>query len=263
MSEQGTNSDGRTTAVRLSGVTKSFGEGSAEVRALRGIDLEVEAEQLLCLVGPSGCGKTTLLSIISGVLEADEGEVSVFGTEWYTLADDRRTQQRGELVGFVFQDFNLIPTINARENVMVPALLKGNRRGAGKRADELLDAVGLADRAGAMPSQLSGGMQQRVAVARALVDQPRLLVCDEPTANLDRQTGESVMKLIREVGLSGDSDQPRCIITVTHDTRIFGFADRLVEMEDGRLKESPSQSMQRAFEEASSGSDADIDGDGP
>lgn len=245
-----TQNDNSKQAVRLRGITKSFGTGDAEVRALRGVDLDVQAGQLFCLVGPSGCGKTTLLSIISGVLAADDGELEVFGTNWYELSDDERTERRGELVGFVFQDFNLIPTLTAHENVMVPSLLSGSAQHAAERADELLDAVGLGDRLHAMPGQLSGGMQQRVAVARALADRPRLLVCDEPTANLDQETGESVMQLIREVGLGDDNDEPRCIFTVTHDTRVFRFADRVVEMEDGTIKPELSERIQAAYDEA-------------
>jgi len=230
-------------AVRLRGVTKTFGRGSASVPALRGVDMRVEPGQLVMLVGPSGCGKTTLVSIISGVLDQDEGEVEVYGTAWSDLSTDQRARRRASTVGFVFQQFNLLPALSAAENVAVPLLLQGlPRRAAMERAGEALRAVGLGDRRRDLPSRLSGGMQQRVAIARALVGEPSLLVCDEPTANLDARTGQSVMELVHEASHSHDSlGRRRAVIVVTHDGRIFHFADRIEEMEDGRIKDRPSE----------------------
>ncbi len=224
-------------AIRLEGVTKSFGEGRAMVRALRGVDLLVEDGTLLMLVGPSGCGKTTLVSVISGVLDADGGAIRVFGRQWSDLSREAKTSLRRELVGFVFQQFNLIPTLTASENAAVPLLIRGvARREALARSVDVLDSMGLRDRADALPAELSGGMQQRVAIARALIGRPRLIVCDEPTAALDAVTGQSVMSLIhgatRELD---DQGRRRVVIVVTHDNRIMHFADRIERMEDGRL----------------------------
>ena len=243
------DTEGRELAVRCEGLTKTFGTGRAEVKALRGVDLHAHAGELLYLVGPSGCGKTTLVSIISGVLSPTQGTVELFGRDWAQLSDAQRTARRGELVGFVFQDFNLIPTLTVAENVAVPLLLRGQKKQAPDRAAEMLDRVGLGDRADARPTQLSGGMQQRVAVARALIAKPRLLVCDEPTASLDGETGQSVMQLIREVA-AGDQDAEggRCVLVVTHDNRIFHFADRIVEMEDGQIKPELSDNVQRQLQ---------------
>lgn len=230
------------TVIRMAGVTKHFGRGRTTVRALRGVAMDVRAHELVMLVGPSGCGKTTLISIISGVLEADDGEIDVFGARWRSLSNAQRTARRAELVGFVFQQFNLIPALTAAENVASALLVRGVReREAMRRAREELDRVGLSERANARPAELSGGMQQRVAIARALVGKPRLLVCDEPTANLDAQTGRAVMELITKASKEPDErGESRCVIVVTHDTRIFHFADRIEEMEDGRLKAEPS-----------------------
>ena len=229
-------------AVYLEGVTKTFNTSHSPVHALRGINMQIDHGQLVMLVGPSGCGKTTLVSVISGVLDADAGEVSVFGVNWRSLTDDQKSQQRSDLVGFVFQSFNHIPALSAVENVSVPLLLRGiKEREALQRASESLRDVGLADKIHAMPSDLSGGMQQRVAIARALVGKPRLLVCDEPTANLDGATGQQVLDVIHKASKEPTADgQGRCVIVVTHDARIFHYADRIEEMEDGRLKSEPS-----------------------
>lgn len=231
-------------AVRAHGVTKTFGARGAQVQALRGVELEVPARQLVMLVGPSGCGKTTLVSILSGVLSPDEGDVEVFGHRWSEMSDDERTRARGRTVSFIFQQFNLIPTLTIAENAAVPLLLRGvAMKEATDRAGEVLNRVGLGDRLKAYPRELSGGMQQRVAIARSLVAEPRLLVCDEPTASLDGKTGQAVMELIHEASRaasngSGDNrggEAGRCVIVVTHDPRIYHFADRVVEMEDGRV----------------------------
>ena len=225
-------------AVKLENVSKTFGKGDNAVPALRGVSMEIAPGRLVMLVGPSGCGKTTLVSVMSGVLNADDGLVEVFGHRWRDVSSDKRSRLRGELVGFVFQQFNLISTLTAAENVAVPLFIRGeNRDVAMKLAFEALDNVGLKHRGNARPSQLSGGMQQRVAIARALVGNPALLVCDEPTANLDARTGQLVMDLIHAASRSTDAaGRQRCVVVVTHDARIFHYADDIKEMEDGRLK---------------------------
>lgn len=222
-------------AVRLRGVAKTYGKGPTAVQAVRGVDLDLPANQLALLVGPSGCGKTTLISIITGVLDATEGTAEVFGNEWTQMSPGRRARVRATLVGFVFQQFNLLPTLPAVENVAVPLLIqRTGRREALERARAALDGVGLGTRASAMPSQLSGGQQQRVAIARALVARPRVLVCDEPTASLDGNTGRQVMDLIKAAS-RGSESEPRLVIVVTHDARVFHYADMIYRMEDGRI----------------------------
>lgn len=225
-------------AIRCSGVTKTFGSGATAVAAVRGVDFSVAPGQLVMLVGPSGCGKTTLVSIISGVLDADAGEVEVFGTKWADLRGDAKTGRRGQLVGFVFQQFNLLAPLTAVQNVSVPLIIRGVReREALQRSAKALAAVGLGERLNARPNQLSGGMQQRVAIARALVGNPRLLVCDEPTAALDAHTGQNIMDLIHAASRGCDDfGEPRCVLVVTHDNRIFHYADRIEQMDDGAIK---------------------------
>jgi len=221
-------------AVELSGITKTYGSGDSKVTALRGVDLTVEPDELLMLVGPSGCGKTTLISIVAGILDQDGGSCHVFGQDMLAMRDRERVRYRGDHIGFVFQAFNLLPTLTAAENVAIPLLIKGiSRRDAVKRASEMLEKVGLSGRAQSLPSQLSGGQQQRIAIARSLVHNPKLIVCDEPTSALDHETGAKVLELFREVAM-GDG---RSLIIVTHDSRIFSFADRIAKMDDGRIVE--------------------------
>jgi putative ABC transport system ATP-binding protein len=220
-------------AVRCRGVIKTYRTNGVVVPALRGIDLDVLSGELLMLVGPSGCGKTTLISVIAGILDRDEGECSIFGQDFLKLGGGQRTSFRGKNIGFVFQQFNLLPTLTAAENVSVPLLInRVPRRAAMDRARAMLERVGLADRGKSLPSQLSGGQQQRVAIARALVHEPRLVVCDEPTSALDHATGQTVMELLREVALR----EGRSLVIVTHDSRIFEFADRIAKMDDGHIE---------------------------
>jgi putative ABC transport system ATP-binding protein len=224
-------------AVRCRSVVKTYGSGDNQVHALRGIDLDIAKGELLMLVGPSGCGKTTLISVIAGILDRDGGECSVFGADFAKMSQRAKTLWRGSRIGFVFQQFNLIPTLTAAENVGVPLMILGEGRAtAVKRGQEMLEKVGLGTRAKSMPSQLSGGQQQRVAIARALVHKPQLIVCDEPTSALDHETGHTVMGLLKDVALAED----RALVIVTHDARIFGFADRIAKMDDGRIKEMVS-----------------------
>ena len=222
------------TAVTCRGVTKTYGAGDNLVHALRGIDLEVETGELLMLVGPSGCGKTTLISVIAGILDRSGGECSVFGQDFSAMSQTARTRWRGENIGFVFQAYNLIPSLTAAENAAVPLLLSGKSMAASlKRAQELLERVGLGDRSHSLPGQLSGGQMQRVAIARALVHEPKLIVCDEPTSALDHETGHKVLELLREVAVGPD----RALVIVSHDQRIFDFADRIARMDDGKIAE--------------------------
>ncbi|MFO1129513.1 MAG: ABC transporter ATP-binding protein [Rhodospirillales bacterium] len=219
-------------AVHCKGVTRSFGTGAAQVMALRGIDLDVRYGELMMLVGPSGCGKTTLISILAAILDADGGECRVLDQELNLLNQSEKTAFRRTSIGFVFQAYNLLPTLTAAENVAVPLLVQNTSFDeAVARATDTLAAVGLADRATYRPDQLSGGQQQRVAIARALVHKPRLVVCDEPTSALDHRTGQTLMELMTRVAL----EDGRSLIIVTHDPRIFDFADRIAEMDDGRI----------------------------
>jgi putative ABC transport system ATP-binding protein len=221
-----------TTAVYCTGVTKVFGTGSTQVTALRGIDLEVKTGELMMLVGPSGSGKTTLLSVIAGILDRNDGQCRVFDRDFDAMSPREKTSFRGTTIGFVFQQYNLIPTLTATENVAIPLLIRGVKNAeAIQRAASMLDQVGLAERSHAVPSELSGGEQQRVAIARALVHNPRLVVCDEPTSSIDHETGQMIMEMFRTVAL----DSNRALIIVTHDSRIFGFADRIAQMDDGHI----------------------------
>ena len=221
--------------VRCRGVSKSYGSGAARVAALRGVDLDVSAGELLTLVGPSGCGKTTLVSIIATILDQDTGTCEVLGHDLRGLASTERARFRNVSVGFIFQAFNLLPALTAAENASVPLLIQGlSRRQAESRACELLDLVGLADRRHLRPAELSGGQQQRVAIARALACDPQLIICDEPTSSLDHETGQSVMSILRRHA----KGPKRAVIVVTHDPRIFPFADRVARMDDGRVVET-------------------------
>jgi len=225
-------------AVFCKSVTKSYVTGPTKVMALRGVDLEVRTGELIMLVGPSGCGKTTLISVVAGILDHDDGECLVFKQDLRGMGQTKKTRYRGQNVGFVFQAYNLLPTLTALENVSVPLLiLKVLRSEAQSRARALLVQVGLEDRLYALPAQLSGGQQQRVAIARALIHGPKLIVCDEPTSALDAETGQRVMEVLRNAALSSE----RALIIVTHDNRIFNFADRIARMEDGRIVSVESQ----------------------
>jgi putative ABC transport system ATP-binding protein len=218
--------------VRCRNVQKDFGAGETVVQALRGVDFETRFGELSFLVGPSGCGKTTLISIIAGLLDRTAGELSVLGTSVDELSSSERVLFRRRNLGFIFQQFNLLPALTAAENVAVPLIAAGTSRGiAVDRAGALLSQLGLGNRLEALPSTLSGGQQQRVAIARALVHEPRLVVCDEPTAALDHAAGEAVMDL-----LAANAVRPgRTVIVVTHDARVFHYANSIAHMDDGRI----------------------------
>jgi putative ABC transport system ATP-binding protein len=226
------NNNGNNLAVRVQNVSKAFGAGEARIHALKSVDFDARMGEMLMVVGPSGCGKTTLLSVIAGTLQFDGGEIEVFKTRLHELKQRDITEFRKRTVGFIFQQFNLIPTISLVENVSVPLLINGVRRSAAeKKSRELLEQLGLGGRENDLPTLLSGGQQQRVAIARALVHDPKLVICDEPTSALDKDTGAKIMELLREVARHRD----RCVIVVTHDNRVFKYADRMTEMEDGRV----------------------------
>jgi putative ABC transport system ATP-binding protein len=218
------------TAIHCKGITKSYRSKNSVTIALRGVDLDILAGELFMLVGPSGCGKTTLISVIAGILNHDSGECSIFGESLKDMDESQRTEYRGQNIGFVFQSFNLIPALTAKENVSIPLLLNGvDRSKANELAERELSKVGLANKTNSLPSELSGGQQQRVAIARALVHDPKIIVCDEPTSALDHATGGEIMELFRNEALKDN----RTLVIVTHDSRIFRYADRIGIMDDG------------------------------
>jgi putative ABC transport system ATP-binding protein len=221
-------------AVRLRGVTKQFGSGDQKVQALRGVDWDVFKGQMSLIVGPSGCGKTTLLSVIAGILDCDEGDVTLFGQDITKMRDRQKTSYRAKHIGFVFQQYNLLPALTAAENAAIPLVIAGwPKERAVATACSVLGLRGMGKRVESLPNQLSGGQQQRVAIARALVHEPSLIVCDEPTAALDHETGANVMVLLREVAVRAE----RAVVVVTHDSRVFGFGERIAHMDDGRIIE--------------------------
>jgi putative ABC transport system ATP-binding protein len=224
--------DGPAVAVEIRGIAKHFGTGERRVTALRSVDWDVYAGQMSLIVGPSGCGKTTLLSVIAGILNADEGSVTIFGQKVSAMSDRARTRFRARHIGFVFQQYNLLPALTAAENAAVPLVIAGySKARAVDRARAVLSTLGMGKKAESLPNQLSGGQQQRVAIARALVHEPSLLVCDEPTAALDHETGLGVMELLREAAVKPD----RAVVVVTHDNRVFQFGERIAHMDDGRI----------------------------
>jgi putative ABC transport system ATP-binding protein len=219
-------------AVRCTAVEKDFGQGENRTRVLRGVDFEAPFGGTTFLVGPSGCGKTTLLSVIAGLLDPTGGEVDVLGEKINRLRGSDAVLFRRKNIGFVFQQFNLLPALTAAENAAVPLLAAGvPKKRAVAQAADLLGELGLAKRAHALPKELSGGQQQRVALARALVHEPRLIVCDEPTSALDHESGHAVMELLTKAAVRSD----RAVIVVTHDSRVYNFADRIAHMDDGRI----------------------------
>ncbi len=219
-------------AVAVRGVTKTFGEGAAAVRALEGVELDVHRGELMLLMGPSGSGKTTLLSIMGCILRPSAGSVQIRGFEVTDLDERDLPWVRLKHIGFVFQGFNLFPTLTALENVELALDLRGVRGWpARRRAGELLEQVGLADKGQAYPADLSGGQKQRVAIARALAGEPEIILADEPTGALDSQSGRLVIDLLRELAHA----RGRAVTVVTHDSRILEFADRILQLEDGKI----------------------------
>jgi len=223
-------------AIAVRQLTKTYAEGNSGTLALRGVDLDAHAGELLMLMGPSGSGKTTLLSIMGCILTATSGSVRIAGTEVTSLREKELPAIRLQHIGFVFQGFNLFPTLTARENVELMLDLKGVAPAAAKkRSRELLDQVGLGAKYDSFPADLSGGQKQRVAIARALGGDPRIILADEPTAALDSHTGRNVMQMLSELAHKRD----RAVVIVTHDSRVLDFADRIVKIEDGAVAQAP------------------------
>jgi putative ABC transport system ATP-binding protein len=211
---------------------KWFGEGDAKTSALRDVELETNFGEMVYIVGPSGSGKTTLLSVLSGILRPNGGSVLVEGVDIWNLGTDELADFRLNRIGFVFQDFHLFPRLTTAENAAIPLILKKKDWNESIReAISYLEIVGLKGRADLPPVKLSGGEQQRVAIARAMVSKPDILIMDEPTASLDGDTGNAILKFVHEKILNAN----RCIVVVTHDSRIYEFATRILHMEDGRL----------------------------
>ncbi len=222
--------DDKTYAILCENLTKTFGEGETAVHALRGINFRAQLGKLTLLVGPSGCGKTTLLSVITGLLDATAGHLNILNQDPAKASASQRLLFRRDNIGFVFQSYNLLPALTAAENAAIPLLAAGTPwEVALAKSEQVLTTLGLKKRLLARPAELSGGEQQRVAIARAIVHEPRLIVCDEPTSALDAQTGHSVMELLSKTVLSPE----RAIIVVTHDERIFPFAHTIAHMNDG------------------------------
>ncbi len=220
------------TAIEAFGVRKSYRRGRTEVHAVAGVSLAIRTQEMVAIVGPSGSGKSTLLNLLGALDRPDAGEIVVAGTKLSELDDAGRTRMRREKIGLIFQFFNLLPLLTARENVSLPLLLAGvSRSEADKRALDLLGRVGLAERAEHTPEEMSGGEMQRVAVARALAPRPPVLLADEPTGNLDSQSGTDVLNLLR----SAAREYGCAIILVTHDPRAAAVTDRVLEFSDGKL----------------------------
>jgi putative ABC transport system ATP-binding protein len=217
-------------AIQIREVTKTYTEGAASVTALRGVDLEVEAGELVMLAGPSGSGKTTLLSIVGCILSPTSGSVKIAGEEVTKLGQKQLPRVRLEKIGFVFQGFNLFPTLTAGENVELMLDLKGIRRDAARnRALALLEQVGLGEKYASFPADLSGGQKQRVAIARALAGDPQIILADEPTAALDSVVGRKIIETMRALA----RNHGRAVVIVTHDPRVLELGDRVIHIEDG------------------------------
>lgn len=223
-----------TPLARVVDLYKAYRHGTVVAPVLRGVNMVIERGECVFLVGPSGCGKSTLLSILGCILTPDEGQVQLFGHDVQRLSRHAQTRLRRERMGFVFQRFHLIRGLTVYDNVLVPLRLQGwGPRKAKARVTELLEAVGLADKASASPKNLSAGQCQRIAFARALVTDPELILADEPTASLDDRSGQEAMNLLRNL----IKQQNKTAVVVTHDTRIFPYADRIYAMHDGVIEQ--------------------------
>ncbi len=228
------------------GLSKIYREGATELRALQDVDLDVRAGELTLLMGPSGSGKTTLLSILGCILRASEGTLKLLGEDVGSLPERELPRIRREAIGFVFQGFNLFPTLTAAENVALALDVRGIRAAAAKkRGEELLAEVGLAEKARSFPADLSGGQKQRVAIARALAGDPPILLADEPTAALDSTSGRTVIELLQRLA----REHGRAVVLVTHDPRVLSFGDRIIHLEDGRIVREET-GVSRAMETA-------------
>ncbi len=218
--------------VHATGIHKTYDTGKVQVNALRGVDLSVRRGEMVAIMGPSGCGKTTMLNCLSGLDDIDAGQVTIDGVVLHDLADDERSDYRARSMGFVFQLYNLLPVLTSMENVEMPLLLSGvGAAEARRRSLEMLDQVGLADRASHLPSELSGGQRQRVTIARALVNQPSIIWADEPTGDLDSETTVEIMDLIIDL----NQNNQQTFILVTHSEAVGRMAHRIVRMRDGTI----------------------------
>ena len=218
--------------IQAQNIHKTFRNGQIQVHALQGVDLTIAPGEMVAVMGPSGCGKTTLLNCLSGLDSFDLGEVQIEGISLAQMSDRARTDYRAKRMGFVFQTYNLLPVISATENVELPLLLSGVKpREARRKALEGLAAVGLHDRATHRPAELSGGQRQRVTIARALANQPAIIWADEPTGNLDSQSAEDILTLMRTL----NREQGQTFVIVTHDRHIGDLCDRIVRMQDGQI----------------------------
>lgn len=222
--------------IELSNVWKRYESGTETVEALKAVDFAADPGEFVAVMGPSGSGKSTMLNVLGLLDVPTEGVVSLDGRDVTDLSDEEMTRERKRSIGFIFQNFHLIPTLSAVENVEVPTLF-GDDPTARQRASELLERVGLGERLHHRPDQLSGGQKQRVAVARALINEPRILLADEPTGNLDRDTGRDVLELFTELKVEEDV----AVIAVTHDDQLRQYADRVVNLVDGRLTEEATE----------------------
>lgn len=221
--------------VEARDITKSYRTEEVVVHALRNVSLSIEKGEMVAVMGPSGCGKTTLLNVLSGLDSIDSGEILIAGQPLHRMSDGQRTNYRARSMGFIFQSFNLMPVLSSVENVELPLLVSGVRVDAArKRSMEVLEQVGLADRANHRPNQLSGGQQQRVAIARALVNQPAIVWADEPTGNLDSDTSRDVLDLMLRL----NRQNGQTFVIVTHDPGVGALANRIIQMMDGQIVHS-------------------------
>lgn len=218
--------------AHITGVNKSFPLGDSSIQVLHNISLALESGKLTMLVGPSGCGKTTLISIISGILSPTSGSVFLLEQDITDMSDTEKVLFRRAHIGFIFQQYNLLPALTSAENAAMPLIAGGMPMAhAVETATKVLERVGMLEHRDKLPRQLSGGQQQRVAIARALIHSPKLIVCDEPTAALDAASGQAVMQILREIA----NDVGRAVLIVSHDNRVYNFADRIIEMSDGKI----------------------------
>jgi putative ABC transport system ATP-binding protein len=224
--------------MQANGVWKLYASGTSTVEAVRGVHLTLQTGEMVAIMGPSGCGKTTLLNVLSGIDEPTAGSVTVNNQPLFGITDNERTSMRSKYLGFIFQDFNLLPVLSAVENVELPLLLLGyGANDARKRALGALKDVGLEERSQHRPAELSGGQQQRVAVARAIVHRPSVILCDEPTGNLDSKTSGEVLTLLKRL----NAEQNTTFLIVTHDAKIASLCDRVIQMDDGLIINSDAQ----------------------
>jgi putative ABC transport system ATP-binding protein len=235
MNDEPKNETGRDgTVLHVEGLTKVFGAGETSVRAVDGVDLSVDRGEIVLVMGPSGSGKTTLLTMIGGILRPTSGSARINGVDLYAMKEAELTKARRHLVGFVFQTFNLLEPLDALENVAVTLNIAGSDgRESGERAEKILSDLGMGHRLRFRPQALSGGEKQRVSIARALANEPQLILADEPTANLDSKHGHDVVTLLRDIA----KNQRRAVVIVSHDHRIREVADRVLWLEDGRFKD--------------------------